>query len=257
MPKVVAGMLLFCALSLAAVVLAFLRKDSWPKNWRYYILAIPFLAFATWPSYIPDDGGYYGQTIQIFRELGVVKGIANLNSHLALASGFHAFQAVFKWPHLSVFAALNPFILFIFTWHLWQGINKNSNQLFYALSFLALPFLLLLSSGPSPDVLVYCTSFWLLEQILLARIKPTLSQWFALLSLGLLIKPTLGLAIFFMGLWVKPQLKFNRLWLLGFLAFAALFARDTLLTGYLLYPLSEHLAFNRNTGWKLVFMRNA
>ena len=109
--RIVVGVLSFATLSLlfsffippwkiliflfgASILMSF-YKGYWRLNISQPIAMVSvilFAAFFTIGGYIPDEGGYYGQTLEIFQRFGLIKGVANFDFRLGFSSGFHGLQ---------------------------------------------------------------------------------------------------------------------------------------------------------------------
>ena len=214
------------------------RRQLWP-GWPLLALALLFAAYATWPSAVPDDGAYYGQTLEIFRRFGLIPGQGNIAPRLAFASAFHALQAAFYWPQWHSYFALAPFLLLVWTAHLLSALRAQTS-LYALILLLASPLLLFLGTAPSPDVVVFLLGAVLIEKRYFSAWRPAPDQILALTALFWLFKPTLALfalAFLFLADWQKPWRAANLLALAGLSLLVGV--KDLYLTGYLLFPMLD------------------
>jgi hypothetical protein len=254
------GIALFMPLKhVSLVYVGLLGYSVYRKKWKIkkrsgiaIIGLVIFSAFATLKSYVPDDGGYYGQTIEAFYNYGLIKGMANLDLRLALTSSFHAFSSTLTWPKLDIIFSFNTFLILLFFLHLYKSASNNSSDKnFYTLTgVFSFPFLLLLSTAPSPDVLVFIVSFLIIDFVLIKKQKFNFHEWFILLGLGLLIKPTLGVTVSAFFFAVKPPSKVKGKHLFFGLVFITLWGfKDYWTTGYLLFP--SGFSISTNAFWRV------
>ncbi|PJJ68003.1 LIC_10190 family membrane protein [Chryseobacterium geocarposphaerae] len=106
--------------------------------------------------YMIDHFGYYIPTIKWLTEVGMVKGISNLNLVLGQMSIWHIFQAGFS-NFTDPFLRINTILLIVYIVYI---IEKKS---WIHLCFL--PFLLMFSQSPSPDLPVIIFSLIILNEI--------------------------------------------------------------------------------------------
>ncbi|WP_336688589.1 MULTISPECIES: LIC_10190 family membrane protein [unclassified Chryseobacterium] len=178
--------------------------------------------------YILDHFGYYVPTIKWLKELGLVKGISNLDLTLGQMSVWHIFQAGFS-NFSDPFLRINSVVLIIYTLYI---IEKKS---WIQLCFI--PVLLLFCQSPSPDLPVIIFSVIILNEILRGNKQTTLL--FAFSVFVFIIKPTMiwlpVLSFLYSVFILKSSLK-NLIFgiLIGFL----FFVKNIYTFGYPVFPVS-------------------
>ncbi len=154
--------------------------DFFKQNQGALIIIIPIIFTASFAPFILDHFGYYVPTLQWLQEIGLVKGIANLELVQAQMSLWHIFQAGFS--HFSdSFLRINVLVLVIYTLYIYER-----NRFFH---LLFLPILCLFVQSPSPDLPVIVISLIILDEILSGNQQ---TKWlFALSVFVFCIKPTM------------------------------------------------------------------
>nr|WP_314495053.1 hypothetical protein [uncultured Chryseobacterium sp.] len=130
--------------------------------------------------YILDHFGYYFPSIVWLREIGLVKGIANLDLVLGQMSVWHIFQAGFS-NFADPFLRINGVLLIIYTLYITE--KKSWIQLCF------LPILFLFSQSPSPDLPVIVFSLILLNELLSGNKNTSLLFAFSVFVFA--VKPTM------------------------------------------------------------------
>ncbi|SFJ08410.1 hypothetical protein SAMN05421638_2077 [Kaistella treverensis] len=205
--------------------------------WRFFSKnAIPFLViscitifFGSYYPFILDHFGYYVPSIKWLSEVGLVKGISNLDLMLGQMSLWHVFQAGFS-HFADPFLRINVLVLIIYTVYIFE------KTFWVHLAFF--PVLYLLVQSPSPDLPVIVFSLIILNEIFTSNknagfllafsvfvfaIKPTV-LWLPLftflyfmfiekISLKNLVLPTLVMFLFL----------FKNIWTFGFPIFPVQF----------------------------------
>lgn len=195
------------------------------KHWELWI-AFPVLAFvgAFYP-FILDHFGYYVPSINWLSQVGLVKGIANLDLVLGQMSFWHIFQAGFS--HFSdVFFRINVLILSIYIIYI---VEKHSY-----LHWLFIPILCLFIQSPSPDLPVMVFSLILLDEVL--RKNQKFSWLFGVSILIFAIKPTMIWVPIFVFLYLLINQKYIKSWWVGMLVGSLFIAKNLWCFGYPLFP---------------------
>jgi len=175
-PTILLGLFYFFKDKLYQEFPLFSKKD-------YIVLSIilPIILFCgSFYPYMIDHFGYYVPSIKWLTEYGMIKGISNLNLVIGQMSIWHIFQAGFS--NLSnPFLRINTILLIIYTLYI---IEKKS-----WIHFCFLPFLLLFSQSPSPDLPVIIFSLVILNEIVKKNQDTTILFIFSAFVFA--IKPTM------------------------------------------------------------------
>lgn len=219
---------------------------------KSYLILISILILAQCATipYLIDNESYYIQTIKWLNEYGFVKGLANLHIFLGQTSGWHITQSAFSFSFLyDNFNDLSGFCLLLGTVFAVLKLDsyfKNQNKNYLIVGILPLANILLFQfiSSPSPDLPVYVLSFFAFFYFLENFKNPSPEKFTLLIILSifiLYIKPTsiaiLGLPLFYLFQNFKI-LKSNLFvsFALGMLILALFITKNTIITGYPLYP---------------------
>lgn len=154
----------------------FSKKDSL----LFAAISLIILFSGSFYPYVLDHFGYYVPTIKWLRELGLVKGISNLDLTLGQMSVWHIFQAGFS-NFTDPFLRINSVVLIMYTLYI---IEKKS---WIQLCFI--PVLLLFCQSPSPDLPVIIFSLIILNEILKQNRQTSLLFAFSVFVFA--IKPTM------------------------------------------------------------------
>ena len=203
---------------------------------------------ATLP-FIIDNESYYIQTIKWLNEYGFVKGLANLHLFLGQASGWHITQSVYSFSFLyGRLNDLNGFCLLLGNFFAFQKLHAyftkgNRIDLLFGLLPLTYAFLFQFISAPSPDLPVYLFAFILFSLFLSTEVHKdnftiiTVLAFFAvyikITAVVLLLFPLILLLRNFAVL--KKQLFI--VLSIGSLVLVLFVLKNTILTGYPLFPL--------------------
>ncbi|MCF2217795.1 hypothetical protein H9Q08_00570 [Chryseobacterium sp. PS-8] len=227
----------YAEFSTIAIGLIYFFKDKLYKDFTAFskkdfslIAAISLIIVycGSFYPYILDHFGYYVPTIKWLKELGLVKGISNLDLTLGQMSVWHIFQAGFS-NFTDPFLRINSVVLIIYTLYI---IEKKS---WIQLCFI--PVLLLFCQSPSPDLPVIIFSVIILNEILRGNKQSTLL--FAFSVFVFIIKPTMiwlpVLSFLYSVFILKSSLK-NLIFgiLIGFL----FFVKNIYTFGYPVFPVS-------------------
>lgn len=205
--------------------------------------------------FIIDNESYYIQTIKWINEYGIVKGLANLHIFLAQNSPFHILQAGFNFNFLTDrMNDLNGLILcmtstyFILEFEKQYKENKKKHWIGLVIIFNILFFQFI--NSPSPDLIII-----LLTQIIIYIYMEKNNDFsnfkiitFFLLTL-IFIKITIapfGLLILLIISKEKKRILFFSI--LSILFISTLMIKNTVITGYPLYPSS---IAKINVDWKI------
>lgn len=178
----------------------FIKENS--KAFFPILLVIIF--FGAFYPFILDHFGYYIPTIKWISEVGLVKGISNLDLLLGQSSVWHIFQAGFS-NFSDPFLRINSVILIIYLIYI---LEKKS---WIHLGFL--PILFLFAQSPSPDLPLIVFSLMILNEIL--KGNKNISLLFAFSVFVFIIKPTVIWLPVFTLLYALLILKSNLKFLIG------------------------------------------
>jgi len=226
-----------------------IRLLSFPVSILLAISSLLILMQSSAPPFIIDNESYYIQTIKWLNEYGFVKGLANLHLFLGQTSGWHIAQSAYSLSFLyDRFNDLNGFCLLLVNFFAFLKLDsyfKDGN--YFDLTFGLLPltyiFLFQFISAPSPDLAVYLLTFILLstylqnenktERFTIISILALFAVFVKVTAVVLLLFPLVSLINDFRVL--KKQ--FATIFLLGSLVLILFVSKNTILTGYPLFPL--------------------
>ena len=254
------------------------KKITW-LLFLLYLVVISYLSYL--PSSHHDDGLYYSTSIKWLQEYGTVKGLANLNPRIGFNSNWFVLQANFGFSFLNagLFNDLNGLLyLWVFLYSL-GGISdflKGNFSLSNSLSVLFFIPLLALHlsaksdyvfynvnqlSSSSPDIIVTIL-LWLIFLLFIEDIAKGKGQisfqslliifysaW--VISIKLSSIPVMLLSAYYIFNWLRKR-KTKQVLGIAMLALTLLlpwFARNILVSGYLVFPFSRIDVFN--VAWKI------
>ena len=219
---------------------------------RLYLVAIIILIITQCAAkpYVIDNESYYIQTIKWINEYGFVKGLANLHIFFGQTSGWHIAQSVFNFSFLYPnFNDLSGFCLMlgtIFTVFKLNSYFDNGIKIYLIVGLLPIANILLFQfiSAPSPDLPVYVFSFMLFFYFVAYFKEPSEQKFnlFVILALFVVyIKPTaiamlLIPLLFFITNFKLLKSKIATSFILSVLVLALFLIKNTIITGYPLYP---------------------
>jgi hypothetical protein len=188
-------------------------------------------------------------------QFGLVKGLANLYPALGLFSNWHALTALLDLNQMGLgsYHQINGLLMLLFL--AWALNEYFVQEQLFLLSIVGLNCLLgfFYLTAPSADLplLLYCT---LLVYYFIKGIELEQSFILGLVSLGIfLIKPPaiIGLLLFLYLLFINLKNLKNSLLLLtlGMLLIGSFFYKNTILSGYAMYPNQKPDLFN--VEWKV------
>mgnify|MGYP001339397626 CR=1 FL=1 len=229
------------------------------KSLQLYLLVITLLIVAQCASipYIIDNETYYIQTIKWLNEFGLVKGLANLHIFFGQTSGWHITQSVFNFSFLyDNLNDLSGFCLLLGNIFAVEKLNQyftnqNKNHLLIGLLPIANVLLFQFVSAPSPDLPVYIQSFiaFLLFVENYHSVTKTILNDLTIVCLFLFyIKPSAFLLLLLpVILLLKDYKKVSQTlfpnFTLGLIILGLFITKNTVLTGYPLFPLTT-FSFN-------------
>lgn len=212
--------------------------------------------------FLTDNESYYIQTIKWLNEYGLVKGLANLHLFLGQSSGWHILQSSFNFSFItSNFNDLNGFLILLTSffclekWEAYKSI-ENKNDLFISLTIIFLIFLFLFIASPSPDLpilLIVPIIIHLFIESFYNNNSDYINLIAVLILFIVLIKVTIAPIIILLFIALLKTKDYNNWKLFIVLSFIALFSfivRNSIITGYPLYPISLGNEFI-NIDWKL------
>ncbi|WP_310380315.1 LIC_10190 family membrane protein [Flavobacterium sp.] len=205
--------------------------------------------------FIIDNESYYIQTIKWLNEYGYVKGLGNLHIYFGQNSSFHVLQAGFNFNFLTDRSNdLNGFLLnlsslyFITEFEKRNKINSEIHWIGLVLGFNILFFQFI--NAPSPDLSIVLISqilfyYFLDKEDSLDNFKIITLLFLFLILVKITIAPFV-LIIIYLAYNNKKRILF--LLISGAVVAAVLIIKNTIITGYPLYPLN---VFPINTDWKI------
>ncbi|QOR74704.1 hypothetical protein IMZ16_04545 [Cruoricaptor ignavus] len=206
------------------------------NNSKSAILILISVFAVSFPPFILDHFGYYVPSILWLREIGLVKGISNLDLVLGQMSFWHIFQAGFSnFTDTALKINILPLVIFIIYCY-----EKRQN-----LPLIFLPILFLFSQSPSPDLPVLAFSIILLVEILNGN--KNLKWLFALSVFIFAIKPTMIWPPILVILYGIAILKNFRIGSLGIFVMIIFITKNIFCFGYPIFPLTY---FDLNLPWK-------
>lgn len=225
------------------------------------IFIITLAQSATAP-YLLDNESYYIQTIKWVNEFGYVKGLANLHMFFAQNSAWHTLQAGFNFPFLSDdFNDLNGFVFILISILSLEKINNNkesfnTQELSFGLLLFFTVFFMQFVNTPSPDLIVFTLTPYIFFLFIKQYSKFNINSFKVILSLVLflcLIKVTIASIVFLVVLLFIKNFKTLKKHIFEFTILSSLvlvifLAKNTIISGYLLFPIETIDLFNFD--WK-------
>lgn len=230
--------------------IASLGSFSLPSKLLFTLSSLLILAQSATSPFIVDNETYYIQTIKWLNEYGLVPGLANLHLFLGQNSGWHIAQSAYSLSFLyDNFNDLNGFLLLIVNFWSFQRLHsylgsKRKMDLVFGLLPLSYLFLFQFVNAPSPDLAVYAIAFLAFfiytsaenttEKLKLLSILLLFAAYIKITAVVLLLLPII--------VWVKHCKQINNqlvaIRLLGGLILILFVIKNSILTGYPLYPLT-------------------
>lgn len=223
---------------------------SLPLKSLFTLSSILILAQSSTSPFIVDNETYYIQTIKWINEYGLVPGLANLHLFFGQTSGWHIAQSAYSLSFLyENFNDLNGFLLLLLNFWAFErlhsySVNKNKIDLAFGLLPLSYLFLFQFVNAPSPDLAVYVLAFLAFsiytsaenatEKLKLLCVLLLFAVYIKITAVVLLLLPII--------VWVKHFKQINNqliaIRLLGGLVLFLFVIKNSILTGYPLYPLT-------------------
>lgn len=186
------------------------------------------LIFGSGYPFILDHFGYYVPSIKFLTEIGLSKGISNLDLLLGQMSFWHIFQAGFS-NFTDPFLRINSILLIVYLIYI---LEKKT-----FIHFLFFPVLLLFTQSPSPDLPAIVLSLIVLNEILTNNKNSKLLFAFSILIFA--IKPTMIWVPIFCALYSilirKSPIKFA---LPGLIILSLYILKNLFTFGYPVFPVS-------------------
>ena len=204
------------------------------------------LAQSATSPFIIDNETYYIQTIKWLNEYGFVPGLANLHLFLGQTSGWHITQSVFSFSFLyDRFNDLNGFCLLIGNYWAFQKLHsyfetKNKMNLVFGLLPLTYVFLFQFVNAPSPDVPVYIFGlilFWLYLENENYAIITSIALFLVFIKITAVVLLILPILLVIKNYDVIKKQLF-KIGLLSVFVLALWIIKNTILTGYPLFPIT-------------------
>ena len=208
------------------------------KNAKFlFPVFLIILFFGSYFPFILDHFGYYVPTIKWISEVGLVKGISNLDLLLGQMSLWHIFQAGFS-HFADPFLRINVLVLVVYLIYI---LEKKC-----WIHLLFLPVLFLFVQSPSPDLAVVIFSLIILNEVFL-RDKNT-GHLFALSIFIFAIKPTMiwvPLFVFCYSILIRKD--HFKVLIFGIFVFFLFFFKNIWTFGFPVFPVQF---LDLNVAWK-------
>lgn len=226
-----------------------IKSFFFPFKILFVISSLLVLAQSATLPFIIDNESYYIQTIKWLNEYGFIKGLANLHLFLGQVSGWHITQSVYSFSFLyDKFNDLNGFCLLLANFFAFQKLHSffikgTRMDLLFGLLPLAYAFLLQFISSPSPDFPVYVFAFVLFSMYLQNDVTKDTFVIITILTLfTIFIKITAAILLLFPFILLLKHFAVLKKQLLlvttlGSLILLLFVLKNTMLTGYPLFPL--------------------
>lgn len=221
------------------------KSVSWLLKIAFGLVFFSALLKCAQPPFILDNENYYIQTIKWLNEYGFAKGLANLNIAFGQTSAWHILQAGFSFSFLTDrLNDINGFLMvlcafyFISVYEIENKLGNKNHWIIFILLFNALSFQFI--SSPSPDIPLFLLAqivFYLFvkEEKTFGEIKYIMLLGIFLLFIKMSIAP---LALLLVFLWIKERKGLTFLTVSGSVFGIIWVLKNTILTGYPLFPFS-------------------
>lgn len=212
----------------------FIHKIS-KFQFSFWIFLLIFIFFSNFSPTLFDYYSYYVPSIKILDELGLISGISNLNWSFGQMSFTHIFQSTFN-QILDVYLRSNLLVIFFFLFYCYE--NKKLILLLF------LPFFTFFISSPSPDLMVFCMSLILANELF----TNNKNEFLILSTLLFITKPTafifLILSLIF---WIISKNKSFKYVLVCCFLISIYLIKNIFVTSFPLFPIS---VFGFDVPWK-------
>ena len=219
----------------------------------FLFLFFILLAQSSTKPYLLDNETYYIQTIKWINEYGYIKGLANIHMFLGQNSSWHVLQAGFNFSFFTDFYNdLNGYLFTIFSFLAIEKLNgysyvKNIQNLCLGLVLLFTLFLMQFVNSPSPDLIIFLITPYIFYLFITNYKTITTNDFKIILSLVVFlcfVKVTISvLLILPLVLLIKNfEILKKNTWYYSLLSITVLglfIAKNAIITGYLLYPISQ------------------
>lgn len=232
------------------------KLSSLPIILKFLLVIITVFALAQSASapYVIDNESYYIQTIKWLDQYGYVPGLANFHFFLGQQSGWHILQSALNLDFISSsINDVNGFYLILANAYALDKLNHyriNKNMIHLAAGLFPVfnVFLFQFISAPSPDLAIYCITAILFTEfaehylskpknatdVLLLFLLVVFAVYIKVIAIFLIVFPAL--------LYAKRRAQFKqdlcKLSVVSIAALAAFVAKNSIISGYPLYPLS-------------------
>lgn len=217
------GFFLFFKLKVHQEFLYFLKN----QDLFFFLSLFITLVFASFYPFILDHFGYYIPTLFWLKEVGLVRGIANLDILLGQMSIWHVLQAGFS--HISdIYFRINSIVIIAYLFYIFERKAW--------IHWLFVPILYLFVQSPSPDLPTIVFSLILLQEAL--QRPQDLSLLFPISVWIFILKPTmmwLPLFVFLYGIF-EGKLKLKD-FSLGIIITLVFIGKNIYCFGYPIFPL--------------------
>ncbi|MCF6132165.1 LIC_10190 family membrane protein [Flavobacterium wongokense] len=236
-------------LSILQSILRQVKLFSFPIRILLIVSSLLILAQSATLPFIIDNESYYIQTIKWLNEYGFVKGLANLHLFLGQNSGWHITQSVYNLSFLyDRFNDLNGFCLLLANFFAFQKLHSyftkgNPTDLIFGLLPLSYVFLFQFVSAPSPDLPVYIFGFVLFSVYLQNDNLKDRFVIISILSLFVVFIKVTAVVLFLFPIvllinnFKAVQKQVFTIGAIGALVLIVFVSKNTMLTGYPLFPL--------------------
>lgn len=219
----------------------------------FLFLFVTLLAQSSTKPYLLDNETYYIQTIKWINDYGFVKGLANIHMFFGQSSSWHVLQAGFNFPFFSdIFNDLNGYLFVIFSFVAFKkinnyGIHQNVQSLCLGFVLVFTLFLIQFINSPSPDLIIFLITPYIFYLFITKYNSITTNDFKIILSLTVFIcfvKVTTSVVLILpLVLFIKHYKDLKKsLWyylLLSVIAFGVFVVKNTIISGYPLYPISQ------------------
>ena len=217
-----------------------------PVKLLFILSNVLILAQSAALPFIIDNETYYIQTIKWLNEYGFVPGLANLHLFFGQTSGWHIAQSVYSFSFLyDRFNDLNGCCFILVNYWAFQKLHSyfstnNRLDLVFGLLPLSYVFLFQFISAPSPDFPVYVFGI-ILFSLYLERedfiIISAISVFLVYIKITAIVLLLLPILLLFKN-YKELKNKLTSYSIIGGVTLVILLLKNSILTGYPLFPLT-------------------
>lgn len=238
--------------------------------WLFTVLVVAF--FTSRGVFHTDTGIYHAQTIRIYEEYGIIKGLANLQLHFGYNSAYLAFCSIFTFSFIlpEALHTTTGFLTIFCLIYALSGLRKIREHKKHGADGARIAILLYIltnitgSMSPATDygtmyLILYLLTEWLAtceEKSLEKNDETTKLSLLSVLAIFIVSVKLSGAGIVLLALYplviLIKQKRYRDIWIflgLGFFSFLPYMIRNVILTGWLFYPVSVIDLFN--VSWKV------